>query len=470
MLMNKIKFKPQNSFGKEDSWGYLIGMFLSDLVFLIISALLTFWVLEYFFGWHGILNHENIRRVLIPSVIFYLISFYLFDLYNYSLYESKIEILAGLIKASAFSVLLLAAYEFLFRLSVFPRSYVVINFFVSIFLLYFVRTLWLNRFKKLKAVVDRVLFVGTPDDISSALKSIKNDGLKRDCHIVGAVLSHNGVDEIEGVPVLGEISDVHSIIEKNNINRIIVVSPINYREFVEKLHGEINRDIRIEIVPGIYEILIGKPDYALIADIPLIKIVREGPPNWYFLIKRVMDIVVSLLLLILTLPLWIPIAIVIKITSPGPVFYKQKRVGKDGRTFTLWKFRTMINDAEKLTGPTLANKNDSRVTPIGRFLRKYRIDELPQLLMVLKGDMSLVGPRPERVEFVEIYKKKIPFYNERHKVKPGVTGLAQVWGNYSTSPAIKLKYDLIYIYNRSILLDIEILLKTAKVVLKGTGI
>ncbi len=403
-------------------------------------------------------------------MIFYLVALYLLDLYNPRPYESKIEILSGIIKASVLAIFLLSAYEFLLKRSFFPRSYVLIQTAVLVPFLYVVRSAWRTRLKKLTSVSERVLLVGSRRDVESTLNSVRQNGLKRNCSIVGVVLSRNGVDEIHGIKVLGELSDVFEIVKKYSINRIIIVSPINYREFVEELHGKIDRYIRIEVVPGIYEILIEQPDYALIADVPLIKLVREEPPDWYFVAKRAMDIIISLLLIILTMPLWLIAAVAIKLTSPGPIFYKQVRVGKDGKLFRIWKFRTMINDAEKETGPMLAHKEDARVTPVGKLLRKYRIDELPQLFIVLKGDMSLVGPRPERVEFVREFEKKIPFYNERHRVKPGITGLAQVWGNYSTSPEIKLKYDLIYIYNRSILLDIEILLKTAKVVLEGTGV
>ncbi len=467
--MNKIRINPHIRNGQKLKTEWYLGLFLTDVLLLILSGFLVVWMLKIGSSLFGSAIHKYFG-IILHTTIAYLLSFYLFDLYNPSLYESKIEILAGLIKASIFAVLLLSGYEFLFKLSMLPRSFVLMHMAFSISFLYFSRSFWLKLFKKLSAAFDRVLLIGTPEDISAILESVRQNGLTKDCFIAGIVLSSNGVDEIQGIPVLGKLEDAPRIISSNNINRVIVVSPINYREFVERLHAQLRNGVRVEIVPGIYEILIGRPDYALIADIPLIKIIRDDPPGWYFVAKRIMDIAGALLLMALTFPLWILSAILIKLTSPGPVFFRQKRIGKDGKPFTVWKFRTMIKDAEKLTGPTLANKDDERITPVGKILRKYRIDELPQLLNVLKGDMSLVGPRPERVEFVRKYEKKIPFYNERHRVKPGITGLAQVWGNYATSPAIKLKYDLIYIYNRSILLDIEILLKTAKVVLQGTGV
>ncbi len=471
--MRKVKIDnhPIDNKGLKKNDGFWrFGIFVADLIVLFLSGVVALLLRNRELASSIPTLLIQVKQMVVPSVLLYLGAFYFLDLYNPQFYESKIEILSGIIKASVLAILLLSAYEFLFQKTVFSRSYVLMQVSILIPLLYAVRSAWLTHVKRANVAVERVLFIGTPEDIEAALASVRQNGLKRDCSIIGAVLSHNGVDEVGGVKVLGKIKDISDIVKDYAINRIIIVSPINYRKFVEEIHEKIDRDIRIEIVPGIYEILIGKPDYALIADIPLIKIVREDPPEWYSLAKRIMDIAIALTLIVTTFPIWILAGIAIKLTSPGPIFYKQKRVGQNGRVFTIWKFRTMVNDAEKDSGPRFASKEDNRITPVGKILRKYRIDELPQLLNVIKGEMSMVGPRPERVEFVRQFEKEIPFYHERHKVKPGITGLAQVWGNYSTSPGIKLKYDLIYIYNRSILLDLEILLKTAKVVLQGTGV
>ena len=191
----------------------------------------------------------------------------------------------------------------------------------------------------------------------------------------------------------------------------------------------------------------------------------------YEKVKRIFDIVVSVLCLILLSWLFPLIAAAIVVTSGRPVFFKQKRVGYLGKVFTAVKFRTMVQDAEK-SGPQWAQKNDPRITKIGKFLRKTRLDELPQLINVLRGEMSLVGPRPERPEFVAQLKEKIPFYNERHLVKPGLTGWAQInfpYGASEEDSLKKLQYDLYYIKNRSFIFDIAILLKTAKTILSGEG-
>ena len=190
----------------------------------------------------------------------------------------------------------------------------------------------------------------------------------------------------------------------------------------------------------------------------------------YSVTKRVLDILGSFLALVISSPLCLFIILLIKMTSKGPVLYTQIRVGKGGHAFEIYKFRTMKIDAEKETGPVWAKTNDNRLTPIGHFLRKSHMDEIPQFINVLKGDMSIIGPRPERPVFVEEFKKTIVDYNKRLGVKPGITGLAQVWHRYDETIADvrkKIKYDILYIKEMCLLTDIRIVLRTARVVLLG---
>jgi lipopolysaccharide/colanic/teichoic acid biosynthesis glycosyltransferase len=195
------------------------------------------------------------------------------------------------------------------------------------------------------------------------------------------------------------------------------------------------------------------------------RLTARAPRSGEFLI-RLLDIVGSLIILVLALPVMIVAGVLIKVTSAGPVFYKQERVGQGGRLFTLYKFRTMIDNAEKQVGPVWAAPDDHRVTPVGRILRRMRLDELPQLLNILWGDMSLVGPRPERPFFVERHKA---LQGVRLAVKPGLTGLAQVRSYYNLKPAHKVRYDYLYIQNRSLLLNISILLQTIPVLFAKKG-
>lgn len=188
----------------------------------------------------------------------------------------------------------------------------------------------------------------------------------------------------------------------------------------------------------------------------------------YPIVKRSFEIIFSLALLIFTLPVLLLSAIAIKLESPGPVFYKQERVGLNGKKFWIVKLRSMRTDAEK-NGPQWAAKNDPRVTQVGKFIRKTRIDELPQIINVLNGDMSLIGPRPERDVFTEQFEEEIPGFKKRLLVKPGLTGWAQVTGGYEATPREKWEQDMYYIQNQSIALDIRILLRTVWVVLTGSG-
>jgi exopolysaccharide biosynthesis polyprenyl glycosylphosphotransferase len=216
--------------------------------------------------------------------------------------------------------------------------------------------------------------------------------------------------------------------------------------------------------------MIGRLRFRIVGDLPLLEArVRplEGIPS---LVKRVFDLLVAASLLVLSAPVLLLAAAAIALTSAGGVFYRQVRVGQDGMPFRLWKLRTMKTGAEEATGAVLASPDDPRVTAVGRALRALRLDEIPQLWNVLLGDMSLVGPRPERPEFADRFAESVPGYGLRHSVRPGLTGLAQVSGEYKSEPEIKLRYDLAYINNWSLGLDLAILLRTLPVVLTRRGV
>jgi sugar transferase (PEP-CTERM system associated) len=261
--------------------------------------------------------------------------------------------------------------------------------------------------------------------------------------------------------------------QNGRVDRVIVAledrrSIMPVRELLElRLRG-----IKVDDATGLLEKVSGKIE------------VDQLHPSWlifsegfrmspaFLLMRRFISILLSLALLIIVLPLIPLIALAIRLTSPGPVLYRQKRVGRFGRVFYCYKFRTMRADAEADVGPTWAGDNDPRITPVGRFLRKTRMDEIPQLWNVLRGDMSFVGPRPERPEFVEQLAAKIPYYHLRHVVRPGITGWAQINYHYGASveeSKEKLRYDLYYIKNQSLSLDLYIVVQTVKTVLLGRG-
>ena len=223
------------------------------------------------------------------------------------------------------------------------------------------------------------------------------------------------------------------------------------------------------IVPDLYEIILARSTFTQIQDTPLLECHLMQLPFPQAFAKRVLDLAVTAILIIMTLPLFILISAVVKLSSPGPVIYRQERVGLNGKVFTLYKFRTMVDHAEEKSGPVFATEDDDRVTPVGRFLRLSRLDELPQLFNVLKGDLSFVGPRPERPYFVDQFTGEIPEYALRHLVKPGITGMAQVAGYYSSETKDKLRYDLYYISAYSLLMDLKIILSTIPALFNRTA-
>jgi len=275
------------------------------------------------------------------------------------------------------------------------------------------------------------------------------------------------------VKVVDTIANIKDVIEKYNISEIILA--------LEKHEGDIMLDVvaacdsnnvSIKIMPDLYEIISGQARTSQLYGAPLINISSELMPEWEKKIKRLMDIVISILILIFSLPIIIITSVAIKLESPGPIFYRQERSGLNGKVFRMIKFRSMRSDAEKLSGPVWSTKDDPRITKIGRFIRKVRIDEIPQMINVLSGAMSLVGPRPERPFFVEKLSQEIPFYKRRLKVRPGVTGWAQVKHKYDENVEDvkeKLRYDLFYIENMSLSNDLKILFRTVFVVIFGQG-
>lgn len=276
----------------------------------------------------------------------------------------------------------------------------------------------------------------------------------------------------QDVPVRS-IRDLESDIRGQRLEAVIV-SPETYQvqEVVDFLFKSLEHRVNFYNLASFYEKVTGKVPLGAINQIWFLENITEETRKAYELMKRAFDIVLAAFLGIVFLVFLPFIALAIKLTSAGPVFYRQKRLGRAGRLFEMIKLRTMYSDAEKMSGAVWASENDPRITPIGRFLRKTRLDEVPQVWNILKGDMSFVGPRSERPEFSQMLTKEVPFYEERYLIKPGATGWAQLQKSYYSSvtdTAEKLQYDLYYIKNRSLILDVGILLKTLNLIIRGGG-
>lgn len=307
--------------------------------------------------------------------------------------------------------------------------------------------------------------VSTYERVQAELKDLERTGLSHEFH--------------EEKDVLGTVDHLLDVLEKHDVSVILVaLDPRDHDRLVRIVtycdeYREIRRKpVSLKIIPDLYNIISGQARTTQIEGIPLIELETDIMPLWEQAVKRSLDIVVSLAVLIGLWPVWLTIAVAIKLNSRGPVFYRQERVGRHGKSYLIVKFRSMCVDAEAESGPALASKDDPRVTAVGRWLRKTRLDEFPQFYNVLKGDMSIVGPRPERAHFIEQIVKKAPHYIHLHRVRPGITSLGQVKYGYAENVAQMIersKYDILYIENMSLKLDFKIILHTAYVMLMGRG-
>lgn len=292
--------------------------------------------------------------------------------------------------------------------------------------------------------------------------------------IIGIVLlgKESSLNTIDGVPVLGKLHQLHDIISSRDAKEVLIaLNSADHDQLLEIIANCNSLNVGLKIVPDLYDIISGQAKTNAIYGFPLIEINPQLMSQWEEVLKRSLDIVVSSFVLIAGFPVWVLICIIIKLESPGRVLYRQERVGKDGERFDIVKFRSMREDAEK-AGPQWANKKDPRITRVGKWLRRLHLDEVPQMINVLSGHMSLVGPRPERPMFVESLAKEIPLYTRRLKVRPGITGWAQVKHQYDESiddVKKKVQYDLYYIENMSLRMDMKILFSTASHMLLGKG-
>lgn len=335
-------------------------------------------------------------------------------------------------------------------------------------------------FAEQEMVAHRILIAGlNPQGLEFANLLSQTASL---CRVVGFVdLNARGVcpPQYKGYPVLGRLEDVRRIYEDLCFDKLVIPDPKHHLgdDFIDVLNFCESREIALYSLPNRFHVAVEQREISSFSGIPMIQLRDAGDRVIYPLIKRVADIVLASAALVFGLPIWLALALGIKLYDRGPVFFNQTRAGLHGQPFKMYKFRSMVNDAEKkladlvdldnLDEPVFKIRNDPRVTPLGRFMRRTGLDEIPQLLNVLKGDMSLVGPRPEEMSVVERYNG---WQRRRLKAVPGITGHQQIHNRGEASLARRIEYDLIYIKHQSLVLDLIILMKTVMVVLTGKGV
>ncbi len=349
------------------------------------------------------------------------------------------SLITGVIGLALFSVLFAFwTRAFVFQQGVFLAAPLIqLGLLIGWRVLYWRLELWIQGQKKL-------LVIGSPEEVEQALEKLMH--LPRGVFEVIRVIGPGKVDEFSSWLPRADAVMITGSLELDQKSRVI-------RECFDW-----NREIFI--VPNLYEIILTRALITQVHDTPVVECRDMQVSFSRLFVKRIFDLAIALALVVIALPLLLILSLLIRATSPGPAIFAQERVGFRNRVFTLYKLRTMIDHAEEESGPVFTTEKDDRVTPVGRFLRATRLDELPQIYNVLRGDLSIVGPRPERPYFVKQFQEEMPEYNLRHLVKPGITGLAQVAGHYATNTRDKLRYDLYYVSDHSLLMDFRILLLT----------
>lgn len=346
-----------------------------------------------------------------------------------------------------------------------------ITFFTALFR--FIISTRTNRKIQSRNIWFNTLLIGSNEKAVKLYSDLNNQKKSTGNRFIGFVSVYPEIEFLiaNNLPHLGSYKNLDKILKSNEIEEVIIAIESQEHEKLQEIITRLeSTQMRVKIIPDMYDIISGQVRMESLGT-PLIEIKHELMQPWQKVVKRAFDVVVSILVLTLLLPLLIFTSIMVKLSSPGPIFYRQKRIGLHGKPFSIIKFRSMVQDAEK-SGPQLSTENDNRITKWGHFMRKYRIDELPQFYNVLIGEMSFVGPRPERQFYIDQIVKKAPHYHHVQKVKPGITSWGMVKFGYAENideMIERLKYDLIYIENMNLLNDIKILFYTVLIVLQGRG-
>lgn len=446
-------FAYRKYFIESDKFGYQIPVELDSNFYLALLLIPLYWIGLYFLAgqykdvWRKSRIHEISQTFTVTVVGVVLLFFALLlddEVSSYQSYYKSILILFGLhFGFTLFIRLIIASWvKYKLRKKQIGFNTIVVG----------------NNQKSYQLVHELMAEKVTQGNIFKGFVSINGDAQD---HILKGIL-----------PNLGNYKQLPELLELHEIEEVIIGIESSQHADINKVSNVLeDQQVVLKIIPDVFDLMSGQVRMSNVIGTALIEINHDSMPQWQKLLKRLMDVLVSVLVLIIALPVFLLIALAVKLGSDGPVFYKQIRIGYKGKPFHILKFRTMIQNSE-VSGPMLSSANDSRITPVGKWLRKYRLDEIPQFINVLIGEMSLVGPRPERKFFIDQIVQIAPHYKHLHRVKPGITSWGQVKYGYAENVeqmVERLKFDILYIENRSIAIDFRILIYTVLTVLQGKG-
>ncbi len=417
-------------------------------------------------------EYENIQPfsaywgMLVVHVATTLIVFFFYRLYHRQRSLSSVDQFYSIFAAASIGMIVSIAFiSFFFKNQLdYPRLMMVYVWILTIILTSLGRVVQSRVQLALQARgwgEHKILIVGAGEVGRMVMQQIKRSP-SLGYRVVGFVDDDAPTQTVQGVPVLGQVDDIPELTVTEKVDEVIVVMPEATHHEILKVVSKCDRSrVAIKVFPNVFQIMASEVSIGDLGGLPLLTVRDTALQGWRLTVKRSVDVIGSAVGLVFLSPIMMLLAVLIKLESEGPVFYTQERMGLDGKRFMMLKFRSMRADAEAYTGPVWASANDSRRTRMGAIIRRLSVDELPQLINVLIGDMSLVGPRPERPVFVEQFKETIPRYMDRHREKAGITGWAQVNGlRGDTSIIERTKYDLWYTENWSLALDFRILIRT----------
>lgn len=462
-MKNFIKFVDQKGLS-------ILTLMLSDIVWYFLSFLTAYYIRGVFlvekFGFNDIQPFYVYFQPLPFILVLVITIFYIYGLYQKENRITALNEVLLITRATTFCLLLIMSASFLQKYD-YSRVIVILFWASSLVLMNFGRVLVrkIQRYFYKKGIgTIRILIIGAGKwglKLAEKLKEYKVFGYE----VIGFIDNETRPKK-ESFKFFGGIENLNNVIKRHNITDIYIANPaMSHEKILNLIYQSENLPVRFKVASDLFEIVAGGIDLNEIEGMPTLDLTKQGDMKIYEFLKRLMDLFLSLIMLIVTLPFWLFIICAIKFDTKGPAIFVQERTGQNGKLFKMYKFRTMYRDSDEHAYAPKTN-NDKRITRVGQFLRKTSLDELPQLINVLKGQMSLVGPRPEMPFIVAKYKD---WQRKRLDVKPGITGLWQVLGRKDLPLQENLEYDFYYIKNRSILLDIVILIKTVSAVLFQKG-